>query len=168
MQDPRDGIVRRGDEEWAQERRRMLSSVNRVLKDRIAFVLFLMVGGFAAGVNIVSRILLNFVMPYEAAIVPAYLCGMTTAYLLNKAFVFEPSGRSGSHEYLRFALVNLLAIAQVWVISVGLYRLVFPAISWRWHPETVAHIIGLGVPAFTSYLGHKYFTFAAVYSKPDG
>jgi putative flippase GtrA len=129
--------------------------------ERRRFVLFVLAGGFAALVNIVSRLALSLVMPYEAAIVVAYGCGMTTAYALNKAFVFERSGRSVRDEYVRFALVNLLAVAQVWVVSVGLARLVFPALGFAWHAETVAHVIGVAVPVFTSYLGHKHFSFSS-------
>ena len=130
-------------------------------EERRRFVLFVLAGGTAALVNILSRIALNWVMPYEAAIVAAYLCGMTTAYLLNRHFVFAASGRAVASEYLRFALVNLAAVVQVWVVSVGLARLIFPAIGFAWHAETVAHVIGVVVPVFTSYLGHKHFSFAA-------
>ena len=129
-------------------------------EERQRFVLFLVAGGLAALVNILSRIAFNWIMPYEVAIVVAYLCGMTAAYLLNKRFVFEASGRSVTSEYARFALVNLLAVAQVWIVSVGLARLVFPAIGFTWHADTVAHVIGVIVPVFTSYLGHRHFSFA--------
>jgi putative flippase GtrA len=128
--------------------------------DRVRFLLFLLAGGTAAGVNILSRIVFNLVMPYEIAIVVAYLCGMTTAYLLNKTFVFVPSGRRPSSEYVRFTLVNLAAVAQVWIVSVGLARFLFPLVGFTWHAETVAHVIGVMAPAYTSYLGHKYFSFA--------
>ena len=129
--------------------------------ERRRFALFVVAGGVAALVNIGSRILLNLAMRYEIAIVVAYLCGMTTAYLLNKLFVFERSGRAVADEYVRFTLVNLFAVAQVWIVSVGLARLVFPAVGFAWHAETVAHVIGVIVPVFTSYLGHKHFSFAA-------
>ena len=125
------------------------------------FAWFVLAGGAAAGVNILSRIALNWIMPYQVAIIFAYLCGMTTAYLLNKHFVFAASGRSIGAEYLRFALVNLAALAQVWVVSVGLARMIFPALNFSWHAETIAHVIGVAVPVFTSYLGHKHFSFAA-------
>lgn len=125
------------------------------------FVLFVLAGGVAAAVNILSRIVFNWAVPYEVAIVLAYVCGMITAYLLNKYFVFEASGRAVTSESLRFALVNLAAVAQVWVVSVGLARLVFPAIGITWRADTVAHVIGVAVPVFTSYLGHKHFSFAA-------
>jgi putative flippase GtrA len=132
-----------------------------VSAERKRFILFLGAGGAAALVNILSRVALNLVMPYEVAIVVAYLVGMTTAYLLNKYFVFAASGRGVTSEYFRFALVNLAAVAQVWIVSVGLARLVFPAVGFAWHAETVAHVIGVAVPVFTSYLGHKHFSFAA-------
>ena len=130
-------------------------------EERKRFALFLFAGGTAALVNILSRIAFNWLMPYEVAIVVAYLCGMTTAYLLNKRFVFASSGRGVASEYTRFALVNLAAVAQVWIVSVGLARLVFPAIGFIWHAETVAHVIGVTIPVFTSYMGHKHFSFAA-------
>jgi putative flippase GtrA len=114
----------------------------------------------AALVNVLSRIALNLAMSYEAAIVIAYICGMTTAYLLNKLFVFSPSGRSIHDEYVRFALVNALALALVLIVSVGLARSVFPAIGFTWHADTVAHIVGVSAPIFVSYLGHQYFSFA--------
>ena len=89
------------------------------------------------------------------------LLGMTTAYILNKLFVFVSPDRQISAEYARFALVNLVAIALVWCVSVGLARLLFPAIGFTWHAETVAHIIGVASPVYTSYLGHKHFSFGA-------
>lgn len=125
------------------------------------FARFLVVGGLAAVVNILSRIVLNFVMSYEVAIVVAYLCGMTTAYVLNRFFVFTRSGRAIHDEYLRFTLVNIAAVAQVWIVSVGLAFYVFPAIGFAWHAETVAHIVGVAIPTVTSYFGHRYFSFAA-------
>ena len=39
--------------------------------------------------------------------------------------------------------------------------LIFPAVGFTWHGETVAHVIGVLVPVVTSYLGHKHFSFAA-------
>jgi putative flippase GtrA len=129
---------------------------------RAQFVRFLAVGVIAALVNILSRIALNCVMSYEVAIVVAYVCGMTTAYVLNKLFVFSPSGRALHDEYIRFTIINLFAVAQVWIVSVGLAFYLFPWIGFDWHAETVAHVIGVAVPVITSYFGHRYFSFAAV------
>jgi putative flippase GtrA len=123
------------------------------------FALFLAASGLAAAVNILSRIAINTVVSYEVAIILAYLLGMTTAYVLTKFFVFLSTDRKITAEYARFALVNVVAIVQVWCVSVGLARLLFPAIGFTWHADTVAHIIGVASPVYTSYLGHKHFSF---------
>ncbi|WP_240782377.1 GtrA family protein [Roseococcus sp. SYP-B2431] len=124
------------------------------------FVRFVLTGGTAAAVNIGARMLLSLAMPYEAAVAVAYLIGMATAYLLARRFVFAASGGSMAGEFWRFALVNLIALAQVWLVSVGLARLVFPAIGFTFHAETVAHVIGVLSPIGTSYIGHRRFSFA--------
>ncbi len=131
------------------------------------FVSFLIMGGIAALVNIGARVVLNLFMRFEIAVIVAYLCGMTTAYVLARYFVFERSGRSMHDEYVRFTLVNLVAVIQVWVVSVGLAEIVFPRVGLTWHFYTVAHLIGVAVPVFTSYLGHKHFSFARSAGKPN-
>lgn len=123
------------------------------------FALFVAAGGSAAVINVLSRIAINTIVSYEVAIVLAYLIGMTAAFILNKLFVFLSPDRQVTAEYARFALVNLVSAAQVWCVSVGLVRLLFPAIGFAWHAETVAHIIGVVSPIYTSYLGHKHFSF---------
>lgn len=124
------------------------------------FARFLVTGGIAAGVNIVSRFFLSMTLEYRWAVIAAFPCGMTTAWILSRLFVFEASGRSRTAEYTRFGIVNLVAAAQVWLVSVGLAEYVFPRLGFTWHPEDVAHVIGVVIPVFTSYLGHKHFSFA--------
>lgn len=126
------------------------------------FFRFLLTGGLAAAVNIGSRYLFNFVMPFEYAVIVAYLCGMATAFILARLFVFEASGRSMRSEFYRFALVNVFALGLTWVISVGLARLFFPAIGFTWYANDIAHIIGVLAPAVTSFLGHRYYSFRRV------
>lgn len=121
---------------------------------------FLVTGGVAAGVNVGARWLLSHAMVYEVAVAVAYLVGMATAYALTRLFVFERSGRAMVDEAVRFAIVNMVALAQVWVVSVGLARLAFPAVGFAWHAEDIAHLIGVAIPAVTSYFGHRHFSFA--------
>ena len=120
---------------------------------------FLITGGIAAVVNFGSRFAFNAVVSYSVAIVFAYVCGMITAFVLAKAFVFTTSTRSTTHSALWFTLVNLVAVAQTWLVSMGLARLVFPAVGFDFQPEAVAHAIGIVVPVFTSFLGHKHLSF---------
>ena len=56
--------------------------------------------------------------------------------------------------------MNLAGVIQVLLISIGLADYAFPAIGFTWHAQDVAHVAGVAAPIFTSYLGHKYFSFA--------
>jgi putative flippase GtrA len=116
-------------------------------------------GGIAAGVNIVSRWLLEYLISYEVSIGIAYLIGMTTAFFLARIFVFEPVADAAHWQFVRFAMVNAAAFAQVWLVSVGLARIVFPAIGFTSEPELVAHVIGVMSPIVSSYVLHKRFSF---------
>lgn len=121
---------------------------------------FVLTGGFAAGVNFLSRIGLSEFMSYRMAVFVAYIIGMITAYTLAKIFVFEKSHQLVHHEFAKFTIVNVVAVIQVWLISVGLAEYGFPAINFTFYPEEVAHLIGISVPVITSYYGHKHFTFS--------
>jgi putative flippase GtrA len=116
-------------------------------------------GGIAAGVNLAARWLLQAAVGYELAVGLAYLAGMATAFVLARRFVFRRAAGDARRQFLRFALVHALALAQVWLVSVGLARVVFPAIGLVWQSETVAHVIGVASPILGSYLLHRGFTF---------
>lgn len=121
--------------------------------------LFLLAGGIAALANFGSRILLSHAMPYPAAIVVAYCIGMATAFLLNRAFVFTQSTNSLSKQASWFVIINLIAVLQTLLVSLLLARWLFSTVGMNFHPETIAHAIGVIVPVFTSYIGHKTLTF---------
>jgi putative flippase GtrA len=122
-------------------------------------MLFLITGGTAALVNFSSRILYNNWVSFSSAIILAYLTGMVTAFLLAKFLVFKNSRYSLGKSALIFSVVNMAAIVQTWVVSMGLAFYVLPFMGvTNWVVE-IAHAVGIASPAFTSYLGHKYLTF---------
>jgi putative flippase GtrA len=123
--------------------------------------MFAVTGGIAAACNLGSRAAFSLVMSYSLAIILAYVVGMVTAFVLARQFVFRPAEDGVVREFLRFAGVNVAALAQVWAVSVGLVTYVFPWAGFEWHPETVAHVIGVASPIFSSYFLHKHFTFRA-------
>jgi putative flippase GtrA len=123
------------------------------------FIRFLFAGGVAALVNVLSRLLYSEAVPYAPAVVLAYLTGMATAYVLNRLLVFGAGDRGMPGEMLAFALVNLLAVAQTLAISLLLAYYVLPSVGVIERAETLAHVAGVIVPVFTSYVGHKYWTF---------
>jgi len=130
------------------------------MTERTRLALFILIGGFAALVNLVARILIDQRTSYEVAVVLAYPIGMTVAFLLNRTFVFLGGHSDWRGQYWRFVLVNLAALAQIFVVSVGLDRFLFPLIHFTWHADTVAHAIGLASPTLTSYWAHKHYSFA--------
>jgi len=132
---------------------------------RREFVLFVVAGGLAALVNVAARVLFDLATSYDVAIVLAYLVGMTTAFVLNRLMVFTQAQGSTAGQFVRFGLVNVLAVLQVWGVSVALARGLFPAIGFEWHARTVAHLIGVISPIGVSYLLHKHFSFGRGASK---
>lgn len=124
------------------------------------FVAFLVTGGLAALANFGARIVLNQWMPFSWAVVLAYGVGMVTAFVLARAFVFTDSRQQTHKSVLFFVLVNLVAVAQTWAVSMLLAHWLLPALGVdRFAPE-IAHAVGVVVPVFTSYLGHKRWSFS--------
>ncbi|GAA3843470.1 GtrA family protein [[Pseudomonas] carboxydohydrogena] len=126
---------------------------------RYQFARFILVGAIAAAANIGSRVFFSQFISFKYAIVLAYFVGMTMAFSLSRHFVFEGSDSRIEGQIARFGIVNLVALVQIWIISIGLADYVFPLIGFTWRPEFVAHTIGVLSPVVTSYLGHKHFTF---------
>jgi putative flippase GtrA len=125
------------------------------------FVFFLICGATAAGVNIGARWVFDFLLSFEYAfaVVAAYACGCVTAFVLDKFFVFKNGKRKTSRQIAGFLIVNLLGLVQTLVVSLLLRDVIFPALNFVFYPDGIAHIIGVGIPMFTSFLGHKYFSF---------
>lgn len=128
------------------------------------FIRFLLAGGLAASINFGSRFFYNLFVDFSTAVVLAFITGLTTGYLLNKMYVFTSSGNSVVQEVGWFVLINLLALAQTWGLSVYLVQVLPDYVSTdssarRGLVEAVAHGAGVLLPVFTSYIGHKYLTF---------
>jgi len=123
------------------------------------FVRFMIVGGVAACVNIGSRYLLSFYMDYSLAIILAFILGLSTGFILSSNWVFSETTRPPGQQAAWFVLINLLALGQVWVVSFGLAEWLFPKIGNIPYRYDLAHVIGVLSPVFTSYLGHKHFSF---------
>ena len=123
------------------------------------FMAFLITGGLAAAVNFGSRIVYNQWVGFSSAVVLAYLTGMVTAFVLARLFVFTDSEQSVQRSALWFMLVNLIAVLQTWAISMLLAYYVLPMMGVTRFVAEIAHAVGVVVPVFTSYLGHKHWSF---------
>lgn len=128
--------------------------------NRHRFFTFLACGGLAALINMVSRWLLSLIAPYKTAIVIAFCLGLLSGFVLFKYFVFQSAGSNRvRQESFWYLLINLLALGQTLIISVLLAEYFFPWVGMTFYPYDIAHVIGVGCPVLTSYLGHKYLTF---------
>ena len=123
------------------------------------FLGFLVTGGLAAAVNFGSRIVYNQWVDFSVAVVLAYLTGMVTAFVLARYFVFTDSELSIQRSALWFVVVNMVAVIQTWVISMLLAYYLLPRAGFTQFVPEIAHAVGVAVPVFTSYLGHKRFSF---------
>lgn len=128
------------------------------------FVRFLLAGGFAALVNFGSRFFYSLFVDFSAAVVLAFLTGLSTGYILNKLYVFTASRNSVAREMSWFFLINMLALVQTWGLSVYLAQVLPDYVPMEGPPgreisDAIAHAAGILLPVFTSYLGHKYLTF---------
>lgn len=123
------------------------------------FAVFLVTGGVAAAVNFGSRIVFNVYVSYQFAIILAYIVGMITAFILARVFVFTGSRQKLHHSAMYFVLVNLVAVAQTWLVSMGLALYALPYLGIREYVHEIAHAVGVAIPVFTSFIGHKKFSF---------
>ncbi len=123
------------------------------------FLAFLITGGIAALINFGSRIFYNSFVDFSLAIILAYLTGMITAFVLAKKFVFTQSRQKLRHSIIFFTLVNSVALVQTWLISMGLAYYFLPYIKVTSYVPEISHAIGIMVPVFTSYIGHKFLSF---------
>lgn len=123
------------------------------------FLTFLLTGGTAAAVNFGSRVLYNQWTSFSTAVILAYITGMITAFILSRLFVFSDSQQAVHKSAMFFVLVNLVAVLQTFLISIGLAYYILPALGVTQLVPEIAHAIGVVVPVFTSYLGHKRWSF---------
>jgi len=88
-----------------------------------------------------------------------YIIAMIYAYIVSKFIVFKPSQLPQAKEFGRFVIVNLISAVVVWTVSVSLYRIIFPLITFDWYADTVAHIIGVCSPVYVSFILHRNYSF---------
>lgn len=123
------------------------------------FLRFLVAGGIAAAANYGSRFVFSIWLGYSTAIVLAYLVGMIVAFALMRHHVFDAKAGDLRTQVAKFVVVNVFAVLQTLAISLVLVHWVFPAFGIQNHAEAIAHLVGVLVPAVTSYFGHRMLTF---------
>lgn len=128
------------------------------------FMVFILTGGFAAVVNFGSRIIYNTFVDFSPAVTLAFLTGMVTGFILAKLFVFKGSVHSTKKSAVLYLVVNVIAFAQTWIVSMALAYHILPAMGVYQFDRTIASAVGISIPVFTSFIAHKYITFREVAS----
>jgi putative flippase GtrA len=126
---------------------------------RIQFVGFVAVGAAASVVSLTVRYFINAIAPYELAVTIAQLVGMGIAFSLNKTLIFRNSGRSAINQLTRFTMVNMGSLLLAVSVSSIAYRILLKNMPVEFHPDFIAHFIGLSSTAIPSFLAHKHFSF---------
>ncbi|PWY57012.1 hypothetical protein DGG96_01215 [Legionella qingyii] len=123
------------------------------------FITFIVAGAIAVTVNFCSRIFYSYEFSFSLSIILAYITGMIASFILGKLFVFKNSQQTFLRSILFFILINLIGMLQTWLVSLFLAYHILPALGIKSFTLEIAHAIGLVFPTFTTYLGHKFFTF---------
>ena len=126
------------------------------------FAGFLLVGGLAAFLHWLARILLSLVMPYSWAVFLAYGVGMGVAFALNSLYVFPASDKPVHKQARDFLAINLAFLPVVWVTSLQLNKwLIGRGIAH--YSEEIAHAIAISLPVMATFLLYKFFAFREKY-----
>ena len=125
------------------------------------FLLFIISGGIAAFTNIFCRSILSNFFGFKISIIYAYFIGMIIAYILSRRFVFM-SKHSLNKSFFAFTVINIIAIAQTYFISIWFKEIILPFFGIKILKEFISHSIGVAFPVFTSYFGHKYISFGKI------
>jgi putative flippase GtrA len=123
------------------------------------FLRFLLVGGAAAALHWLSRILFNWYVAYVWAIVLAYVVGVLVGFVLNRLYVFPYSDRPVRTQLTYFFLINLAVFPFVWLVAYVLGEWVLVRWLQRDVALALAHGIAIMVPVFANFAAHKFLTF---------
>lgn len=135
------------------------------MKPTKQFLLFIVAGGFAALINIISRALLSLFMNFSSSVLIAYFIGMVIAFILTKKFVFLSKNLDDKKSFLSFTLVNLFAVIQTYFISIYFREMILNSFYKTSLANLISHTIGVLFPVITSFFGHKYLSFGKFSSK---
>ena len=123
------------------------------------YLRFMIAGALAALANFGSRFFFSRFVDYGVAVLLAYLVGMLVAFVLMRGQVFKATEGPLLRQAGSFVLINVFAVLQTLAISLTLARWLLPSLGVVDHAKALAHLVGIAVPAVTSYFGHKWLTF---------
>jgi len=122
------------------------------------FLGFLAVGGVAAFLHWLSRIMLSNWLSFSWAVTIAYAVGILVAFTLNSFLVFPRSEKPRNKQARDFVLVNLSFFPVVWLASIAISH-ALQALGMVRYTQALAHGIAVAIPMVATFLIYKFFTF---------
>lgn len=122
------------------------------------FLIFLIVGGIAAILHWLARLLLSTIFPFSIAVAIAYVIGMTVAFILNVLYVFPVSDKPRRNQIRDFVIVNLSFFPVVWFASLQV-NILLKSLGMVMYTEELAHALAIPLPMLATFLIYKFFAF---------
>lgn len=119
-------------------------------------------GGLAALLHWLARILLSLVMPYGWAVFIAYGVGMAIAFALNSLYVFPASDKPVQKQARDFLAINLAFLPVVWFAAMQLNTMLI-SLGVERYSEEMAHAVAISFPVMATFLLYKFFAFREKY-----
>lgn len=134
---------------------------------RYEFVRFLLVGGFAALVNLLCAFCYRKVFQgtryhFEVSVALGFSAGTVISFVLNKFITFRAKDGKTWCQLVRFLLVSMASIAVSTVVAHFVFQALM-ALSGNTNNsgrvESTAHIFTIGIMTLFNYLAIKHIAF---------
>ena len=103
---------------------------------------------------------------FALSVAVAFISGMGVSFVLNRRFTYAASGRSTKFELRDFLGVSVVGLALTTGLAYSLdatahmsLQRVAASLPGAVLPETVAHVIAVGLTAIYSFFAHKLISF---------
>ena len=118
------------------------------------FVMFALIGCLNTALHFIVFLLFfrGGILPMLLASTVGYCAGLVNSYFLNRRFTFKVEPGSGGSEFVRFVVVNLIALL------LNLAVLQFLTSVYAVWPE-IAQLVAIGASLVFNFTGNKYWTF---------
>ncbi len=97
---------------------------------------------------------------YNEALIVGIVVASTISFVMSKLFAFRAHGwRQAAGEAARFLVVYSVGALIYWVVSLTAGTLLLPRLMPKAWAEMGGVLVGAGVMTFTSYFGHRFYTY---------
>lgn len=133
------------------------------------FARFVLTGVIATVANLGTVWVLRQSSGYAAALLCGIGAGFAVSFLLTKLFAFRPGtgfGAASGGELARFLLVYGVGVGVNMAAALVAGRMVLPHVLPLREAQMAGAFIGAGTMTFTSYFGHRFFTYRTGRRRP--